>query len=231
MTSVNFGWFMLSQTIFIIGSITIMSVLFELRLRRYAGIIIGLSMANSFINYLVYFCGASKVSFFVAIIGVLIPFLYLSIIVRVPIVWSLLATVFGGTVLPLIIQLVIVFSSFGFLSPGALKEHIWRNYALDITSGIVFGLVAFALYSRGWHFKFDFEKIRIKSERYIVIAISLFAALFFPATLVYSDLNKFSLSLTLLSVCSFTVFGFLLGYAIKKERDEMKSLSSHREVK
>ncbi|MED4262037.1 hypothetical protein [Priestia aryabhattai] len=228
MTSVNFWWFMLSQTLFTVGSIVIMSILFELRLRRYIGIIIGLSIANSFINYLVYFSGATRVSSFVAIIGVLIPFLYLAIIVRVPVIWSLIATVFGGTILPLIIQLVIIFASFGFLSPEALKDHIWRNYALDITSGIVFGLVAFALYSQGWHFKFDFEKIRLKRERYIVIAISLFAALFFPVTLI---LTKFSLSLTLLSACSFIVFSFLLGYTIKKERDEMKSLSYHRGVK
>lgn len=230
MTTVNFGWFMFSQTVFTIGSIAIMSVLFELRLRRFIGTIISLSITNSFINYLVYFCSVPKISFIVPIIGVLLVLLYLSVIVRIPIIWSLIATVLGGNVIPLIIQLMIIFVSFGFFSPGSLKEHIWRNYALDITSGIIFSLVAFVLYSQGWNFKFDFEKIRLKREKYIVVSVSLFAALFFPATLVYSDINNFSLSLTVLTICSFLVFAFLLGYAIKKDRDEIKSLSSHKEV-
>ena len=44
---------------------------------------------------------------------------------------------------------------------------------MDITSGFSYALLAFVLYSQEWTFKFDFEKIRFKYEKYIVIGISL----------------------------------------------------------
>ena len=207
-----------------------MSALFQLRLRKHLGKIVVLSILISLINYLLLFNGAVKIGFISPIFSILVTFLYLSAIVRIPTIWSFVATVTGGNIAPLVVQLAIIFASFGFFSPSELKEHIWRNYALDTTSGIVFCLVAFLLYFQGWSFKFDFEKIRFKWERYIVIIISLVAAVVFPATLIYTRINDFTLSLTFLSGCSFIIFIFLLGYAVKKEREEIKSLNSYKEV-
>lgn len=56
---------------------------------------------------------------------------------------------------------------------------------MDITSGFVYGTLAFILYSQDWNFNFDFEKIRFKKEKHLVIGISLFGAIYLPATFFY----------------------------------------------
>jgi hypothetical protein len=217
------GWFLLSQTAYTIGSYAIMSALFQLRFRRHVWTITVLSLLNSIINYLIYF-HIEGLGYMVPIISVLITFLYLAVVVKIPTIWSFVVTVAGGVIFPLVIQLGIIFGSLGFFAPSELRDHIWKNYALDITSGLIFGILAFFLYFQGWGFKFDFEKIRLKWERYIVITISTLAILCLPAAIAFTHINNFTLNLTFLSISSILVFIFLLGYSIKKERDEIKLL-------
>lgn len=230
MKSVSLIWFLVSQTIYGVGSYAVMSALFQLRVRKHLWKIVVIAVLTSIINYFVYFNKGTELAFIVPIIGILITFLYLTAIVKVPTLWAFVVTVLGGVVIPLVVQLGIIYSSFGLFMPSALKEHIWRNYALDITSGLIFSLVAVLLTSRGWSFSFDFEKIRFKWERYTVITISFLAAICLPVSIAFTDLT-FNLNLAYLSISSFLVFIFLLGYAFKKEQAEIKFLKPNEEVK
>jgi len=230
LNSANLGWFILSQTTYNIGAFAIMSALFQLRIRKHVKAITVISVFNSIINYLVYFNKEADIGYVVPLISILITFLYLTAVVKIPTIWSFLVTVSGGLIIPLVVQLGIIFGSFGFFAPVELKENIWRNYALDITSGIVYVLITAGLYFMGWGFTFDFEKIRIKWERLIVITISICASLCLPITIILTHVNDFTLSLTFLCISSFLVFVFLLGYAVKKEQDEIKFLSQTEEV-
>jgi hypothetical protein len=225
--SVNLIWFLLSQTIYGIGSYMIMSILFQLKIRRHIQTILIISVLNSIINYLIYF--NADIGYMVPIISVLITFLYLAAVLKIPMIWSFIVTVTGGLIVPLIIQLGIIFGSAGFFVPSALRKYIWRNHALDITSGLIYVLVAFLLYNRGWSFQFDFEKIRLKWERYIIITVASCAALCLPVTIVVTHFNDVTLNLTFLSVSSFFVFLFLLGYAVKKENTEANFLKEVKE--
>ncbi|MGG1071279.1 hypothetical protein ABE178_15765 [Priestia megaterium] len=230
MNSANLEWFVLSQGIYNIGTFVIMSALFQLRVRRHFNKIAVVSLLNSIINYLVYFNTDAKIGYVVPIISVLITFLYLTAVVKIPTIWSLMVTVSGGLILPLVVQLGIIFSSFGFFMPAELKQHIWRNYALDITSGLVYSLIAVLLYLKGWGFTFDFEKIRFKWERNLVIGISICASLCLPSTIIFTHISAITPSLTFLSISSFFVFVFLLAYALKKEHDEIQFLKPIEEV-
>lgn len=227
MSSASIGWFMFSQTIYNIGSFIIMSALFQLRIRRYLKTITVVAFFNSLINYLVYFNTEASLAPVVPLISVLLIFLYLTAVVKIPSIWALAVTALGGLIGPLVLQLTISFSSFGFFTPSELKAHIWRNYALDTTSGVVYVLIALFLSIKGWGFTFDFEKIRFKWERYIVIGISICATFCLPLAIIFSYYDSISLSLTFLSISSFIVFVFLLSYSFKKENDEIKFLKSN----
>lgn len=231
MNSANLGWFLLSQTIYTIGSFAIMSALFQLRFLRHIRIIFIISVLNSAINYCIYFNKEVDIGYMASIVVVLITFIYLAAVLKIPVIWSFVVTVSGGVVVPLVIQLAIIFSSFGFFMPHELKEHIWRNYALDSTSGIAYCLIAVLLYLRGWSFTFDFEKIRVKWEKRIVITITSCAALCLPTTIAFTKHYDFTLNLTFLSFGTFVVFLILLGYAVKKEKDENEFLKPIEEVK
>ncbi|MGE7726923.1 hypothetical protein [Bacillus cereus] len=184
------------------------------------------------INYSIYFNNDHDgLGYIVPIIGIVIAFLYLAAVEKVPVIWSLIVSVAGGVIIPLIIQIAIIYCSFGFFSPTELKAHIWRNYAMDITSGFVYGMVAFILYSQDWSFKFDFEKIRFKREKHLVIGISLFGAVYVPATFFISHLRDIDLNLAFLAICSSLLFILLLSFAIKKEKSEIQYTKPITEVK
>lgn len=220
MDQVNLGWFLLSQTIYNIGTFAIMSSLFQLRFRRHIWTISIISLLNGIITYLIYFTNDLHISYVVPIVSVLITFLYLAAVVNVPIFWSLVVTATGGMVIPLIIQLVIIFCSNGFFMPSELREHLWRNYVLDILSGVVFLLGSALIWFKCWNFKFDFEKVHFKFERRMVIAIAICSILFLPASLLVTHTRDLTLNLTFLFISSSLVFSILLAYILKKEKDE-----------
>ncbi|MEH7210255.1 hypothetical protein V7094_29290 [Priestia megaterium] len=222
----------MSQTIYSIGSFAIMLILLKLRFRKHIKTIIVVSILNSIINYLVYFnTGHIHLGFIVPIISVLITFLYLSAVTKVPTLWSFIVTVTGGIVVPVVIQLAITFGSLGYFMPNELKNHIDRNYALDTISGVICCLVAFILYTRGWSFRFDFDKLRFKWERITVITISVLASISLPTAIVVLNIHDITKGLTFLCISSFLAFVFLLGYALKKEKDENDYLNPFKEVR
>ena len=119
-------YFLLSQSIYTVGSYAIMSSLFQLKIKRHLPKIIVLSIFISLINYVAYFNHSLHTGFLVPIIGVLVSILYLAVIVRVPLIWSLISTVTGNVVITLVIQLAILVASFGFFSP--MKATIFLEF-------------------------------------------------------------------------------------------------------
>ncbi|MDA1977128.1 hypothetical protein PDL67_11360 [Bacillus cereus] len=232
LNSANLGWFVLSQTMLGIGNYAIMCSLFRLRFHRHIIIISVISFLTSVINYSIYFNKQHDgLGYLVPIIGMVISFLYLAAVEKVPVIWSLIVTVAGGVIIPLLIQIAIIYFSFGFFSPAELKSHIWRNYAMDITSGFVYGTLAFILYSQDWNFNFDFEKIRFKKEKHLVIGISLFGAIYLPATFFMSHVRGSDVNLTFLAISSSLLFVILLLFAIRKEKPKIQYTKPITEVK
>lgn len=195
------------------------------------GKILIISILSSIINFLIYFNQDIGIGYIVPILGVLVSFLYLTAILKIPTFWSFIITVTGGIIAPMVIQLVIVYGSFGYFLPTELQEHINRNYILDITSGVIFTIIAAVLYVQGWSFKFDFDTIRFKWERYVVMTIAALAAISLPITIVWTRLSHITLSLAFLSISSFLIFFILFGYALKKEKDENRFLKPVKEVR
>ncbi|MGM2632423.1 hypothetical protein [Bacillus cereus group sp. Bce040] len=232
LNSANMGWFVLSQTILGIGNYAIMCALFRLRFHRHITIISIISFLSSVVNYSIYFNKQNDgLGYLVPIIGMVISFLYLSAVEKIPVIWSLIVTVAGGVIIPLLIQIAIIYCSLGFFSPSELKAHIWRNYAMDITSGFVYGMLAFVLYSQEWNFNFDFEKIRFKREKHLVIGISLFGAIYLPASFFMSHVRGIDLNITFLAISSSLLFVILLFFAIRKDKPEIQYTKPMTEVK
>lgn len=102
---------------------------------------------------------------------------------------------------------------------------------MDITSGFSYALLAFVLYSQEWTFKFDFEKIRFKYEKYTVIGISLVAAIVLPASMFMTHVKGTDLNLIFLTISSTLVFILLLIFSIRKERTEKQFDKTIKEVK
>lgn len=229
MDSVDLGWFLLSQIICGIGSFAIMSALFQLKFQPHIGKILIITVLESIFNYMIYF--NNDIGYVIPLVGVLITFLYLTAVAKVPMLWSLVVTITGSLLVPLVIQIGILFGSFGFFMPDALKEHLWRNYALDILSGFIYSLIAIILYAGKWGFKFNHDSFRFKQEKWIVVTIAVCSAFCLPITIVLTHLNNGILNLAFLSTTSFLVFLFLLGYALKKEQVEIELIKPTMEVK
>jgi len=218
LNNINLYWFLASQTMNSLGSFAIVLILFQLNFKKNIKIILLISFLVSAINYLLINAGEK---IFASLLIVLVSFLYLMIMEKLSAFWSFVITMIGNVVIPLLIQVLIVISSLGFFAPIQLREHIERNYFLDILSGISYILIALLIHSQGWNFSFDFKRVQIKSEKYAVIAISFCGAILLPVTITIAHIKKIHLDMFLLTISVFVLFFLLFGYAIKKEKEEM----------
>jgi len=151
----------------------------------------------------------TELSYLVPIINLVFSMLFMATIVRVPFIWSLITGVTGYFAFGLL-QTVIVYLSFGFLSIEQVQTVALKGYYLQALTGIIGVYLGWMLYKFGLGFSFEFEKLRLKRENVLIILfISVLLILF--GVLIYNGNAFVNLIYFLVSMIVF------LWYAVKKE--------------
>ncbi|MFC5528449.1 hypothetical protein [Cohnella yongneupensis] len=147
------------------------------------------------------------------IINIILICLFLIIIIRIPIVWSMFMAIAGYIGL-LAFQLCIVALSNGYLSFNEIQNVEWKGYLFQLISGVLVTSVGWLLYRFGYGFSYDFaKKFQFKWERPFIITfvicfiLSLGVMMYIKA--VYTNL-----------VIVFAALIILLAYSFKKEAEE-----------
>lgn len=106
------------------------------------------------------------------IINIVITVLFLTVFIRIPLLWSMVMTLFGYIAFS-IIQSSIVFFSFGYFA--GKNELEWKAYLVQFLTGMIGIFLGWLLYKLGYGFSFSFEKLRFRGERmFIVLGTSAF---------------------------------------------------------
>ncbi|WP_336775376.1 hypothetical protein [Paenibacillus sp. MMO-58] len=229
-----FHWFVISQALSALGMIFFMMASWRLRFnKRSVGVVISISFGSAIINYLVI---APKVglAFIVPLLSFTIIFCFLLGVFKkprkIPVFWSFLLSMYANAA-PFLIQIILLYCSFGFFSAGALKQHLWRNYLLDSVTGLLLFGVTWLLNKYGIGFTREFDKLQFKWEKYIIPPVIGLSALSFSSIILvmdYSDDASFSLPLVIASVILAALFLVILWFAIHKEKEEFANYKSKR---
>ena len=148
-----------------------------------------------------------SLAYLVPMIAILIFIFLFVVIVKIPLVWSVITTILGFAIFAFL-QTVLAIVLFG--SVEGAQSTLSNGYLLQFASGFITISLSFFLYKIGWGFKFDFERLRFKFED-ILIIILILVFLVFISIILY--LNQ--VFVTILFFLSTVVF--LLYYAIEKE--------------
>lgn len=149
-----------------------------------------------------------SLSFMVPLITVVTFTFFFKILVRIPLVWSLIATIFGYAIYAFL-QIGLTILLFGSIANA--QSTLSNGYLLQFSSGLIAILLSIFLFKIGWGFKFDFEKLRFKFED--LLAISLIIAFLILVSIIF-----YYNQLTILIFFFATMVTFLLYYAIWKEQ-------------
>lgn len=131
-----------------------------------------------------------------------------SVVVKIPLVWSFVTTIFGYAIYAFL-QVGLVILLFGSITTA--QSSTSNGYLLQFASGSITILLSILLYKIGWGFKFDFEKLRFKFEDMLVI-VSIIVFLVLMTIIFYYN------QLFMLILFFVTTIVFLLYYAVWKER-------------
>lgn len=151
-----------------------------------------------------------SLAYLVPIIAILILTFLFAVIVKIPLIWSLITTILGYAIFAFI-QTGLAILLFGSIA-GAMSTTS-NGYLLQFASGVITLLLSTFLYKIGWGFKFDFERLRFKFEDILVI-ILIVVFLFSISIILYYN----QIFINILFFVSTVVF--LLYYAVRKEIGE-----------
>jgi hypothetical protein len=146
------------------------------------------------------------------VINLILTILFLAVYLRIPIIWSMLMTITGYIAFG-VLQNIIVFISFGYLSIQEVQSSIWKGYLLQAFSGFIGFAIGWILYKRGLGFAFEFERLRYSWERISLIVVNL------TFLVVLFIMMSFKSVFTNLLVLAFALFAFLI-YSLKREVNE-----------
>lgn len=144
----------------------------------------------------------------VPIISILMFIFFFATVVKMPFVWSVLATILGYVIFA-VIQTLIVVLAFGTVNN--VHSSTLNGYLLQLCSAVVLLLISWFLKARNLGFAFNMEVLRFKFEDFLVM---VFIIIFMGAITLFLYLNQTWLMLLFFIVNA----GFLLFYAIRKEK-------------
>jgi hypothetical protein len=107
------------------------------------------------------------------IVNLIITVFFLAVIVRIPLVWSMVMTL-TGFISFAVIQTIIIFLSFGYLSPQETQVNQWRIYEGQLWTGVVGVSVGWIIYKLGYGFTYEFMKLKFKREQILLIILITF---------------------------------------------------------
>lgn len=144
----------------------------------------------------------------VPVISILMFVFFFAVVVRMPFVWAVLATILGYVIFA-VIQTSIIVTVFGSIT--AIQTSVMNGYLLQLASAAVLLIISWVLKKRNLGFAFNMEVLRFKFEDFLVM---IFIIIFIGAITLFLYLNQTWLTLLFFIVNA----GFLLFYAIRKEK-------------
>lgn len=207
LTMQDFIGFMFFSFIEGFGVLALMLYLFRINMVKFLLPLIFLNLFVDFVNYLIR--EEPSLSNIAPISNLLLCILFIMIVVKIPLVWSIVITLTGYMAFGAI-QFTIIY--FSFISIEELKEEAWKGYVFQTISGLVGTAIGFAIYSLGYGFTFEFEKLRFKWELILIISISII----FLVTLILSFVTQSSFSILIVFAVAFV---FFLIYSYRKDAE------------
>lgn len=119
------------------------------------------------------------------ILNLLITMLFFVAIARVPLIWSMLMTI-TGFLFYVLLQTILLFSIFQGVQ--AVQENPINGYIIQFLTGAIGTLVGRFLYKKGYGFTFDFDKISLRKEKYLIISMIIVFILSLGAMMFYQNL-------------------------------------------
>ncbi|OBZ08033.1 hypothetical protein [Bacillus sp. FJAT-26390] len=144
--------------------------------------------------------------FLVPVVSILLFVLYQTVILRLPLVWSFIITLTGYTAFS-VLQAGLLYIEFGGIENFDSKSS--EGYILQASTAALQISLSLILLKYRIGFTADFDSLRLRAERIIVIAV-------IALTILGLALVALSIKAMFIVVVS---FAFFLLYSIKKERE------------
>ncbi|MHA6530672.1 hypothetical protein [Paenibacillus sp. BAC0078] len=147
-------------------------------------------------------------SFLVPVINIMLFIFLLTVVIRIPIIWSSIIAIFGYLAFS-IIQVALVLLFFGSISDS--QTSVINEYGGQFISGSASILLAWVLFKLGIGFTFDFERLRLRWEGTLVVGLIVLFFLLFSLIMYKNEIGW----CILFFISAFT---FLMYYSIRKEK-------------
>ncbi|MBP1999493.1 hypothetical protein J2Z69_000512 [Paenibacillus shirakamiensis] len=149
-------------------------------------------------------------SYMVPVISILLFTFFYRTVVKIPLIGAFSLTIAGFLIFG-IVQTALLIAIFGSIAE-AMRIPI-NGYIGQFSTGVVVIGISHFIYKLRFGFTFDFEKVRLKSEDIVLLALMF---IFLIAITVILFLNEIWLNIIFFTVA----LSFLLFYAVIKEKDE-----------
>ncbi|MEK3673492.1 hypothetical protein [Paenibacillus sp. FSL R10-2771] len=146
---------------------------------------------------------------FMPIITIFFFVLFFAIIVRMPLVFSVIATISGYVIFG-VVQCLLALLLFGSLEEA--RATLANGYVLQASTGILIMALSWLGFRLGYGFTFDMNRLRFKFEDIMVV---LLIAVFLVTVSIVLYFNELSI-VTLFFVAT---SAYLLYYAMRKDRE------------
>ncbi|XEC96009.1 hypothetical protein AB6A23_05435 [Paenibacillus tarimensis] len=153
--------------------------------------------------------GDISLPYLVPVVNIFLFVFLLTAIIRIPIIWSCFIAITGYVAYGLI-QSLIVFLSFGLVTIELMQSNSVVNYSVMSISSVSAFLIARILFRFGIGFSFDFDKLKFKWERVLLIGIIVTTLVSIAALLQKKD-NAIVILFLIIST------SFFIYYSIRKE--------------
>lgn len=159
------------------------------------------------INLVSYMLRTEQLSYLAPVMATILYVLVISLLTKVPLLWSIIMAATGMLIYTLL-QAAVILTLYGSFNTD--MQYSWQGSIVQlVTSTLTFCIVWFLLrYHIG--FTADFERLRFKFE-HIAVLLFIVMALILLSTLMYFN------NLYYIIICMFLLSSVLIYYAVKKE--------------
>lgn len=200
--------FMVFSTIEGLGIFALMMTIFKINPFHYFWQVLFVVLLMSLQSYLL----RSELSLYylAPITNIMLFIFFVATVVKEPLVGSAIITLIGYTAFSLLQTMIVTIVFDSIIESQTVLIY---GYALQTSSAIAIGLVAWLIYKLGIGFTWSFEKVRFKREDLIVSSTIFVVLIFFTIILyrneIWSNILFFSITLS-----------FFLYYAVRKEKKD-----------
>ncbi|MNJ44190.1 hypothetical protein D3C77_392320 [compost metagenome] len=200
--------FMAFSTIEGLGIFALMMTIFKINPLHYSWQALFVILLMSLQSYLLR--SELPLYYLVPIINIMLFIFFVATVVKEPLVGAAVITLTGYTAFSLLQTMIVKFVFDSIIESQTILVY---GYALQTSSAVTTGLVAWLLYKLGIGFTWSFERVRFKREDLIVSSAIFVVLIFFTIILyrneIWSNILFFSITLS-----------FFLYYAVRKEKKD-----------